>query len=87
MAESLKIEMVIDKDVIIGTLALGGELSNDNLTKDELKTWLKSHDSVEVDSRDLGDLAEVNFALAAFAVAGIVKALEKEKSEIKDKEK
>lgn len=79
--------MVIDKDTIIGTLAIGGELSNDNLTKDEVKTWVKSHDSVEVDSRDLGDLAEVNFALAAFALAGIAKALEKEKSEIKDKEK
>lgn len=87
MAEKLKIEILVDKDAIIGTLALGGELKNDDLTKDEVKAWVNSHDSVELDTKYLGDLADVNFALVAFALAGIVKALEKEKSEIKDKEK
>lgn len=52
MAETLKLEMLIDKDLIKGTLALGGGMK-DGTDSSRIKKWLDSHDSVEVDPKEL----------------------------------
>ena len=52
MAETLKLEMLVDKDLIKGTLALGGGMKN-GTDSIRIKEWLDSHDSVEVDPKEL----------------------------------
>lgn len=52
MAETLKLEMLVDKDLIKGTLALGGGMK-DGTDSSRIKKWLDSHDSVEVDPKEL----------------------------------
>lgn len=82
MAETLKLEMLVDKDLIKGTLALGG--MKDGTDSNRIKEWLDNHDSVEVDSKELfPESGEINLALGLIALAGIVKELINHKEEEK----
>lgn len=86
MAETLKLEMLVDKDLIKGTLALGGGMK-DGTYSGRIKEWLDSHDSVEVDPKELFSLCpesgEINLALGTIALAGIAKVLINHKEEEK----
>lgn len=83
MAEILKLEMFIDKDSIKGTLALVGGM-NDGTDSSRIKKWLDSHDSVEVDLKELfPESGEINLALGTIALAGIAKELINHKEEEK----
>lgn len=83
MAEILKLEVLVDKDLIKGTLALGGGMK-DGTDSDRIKKWLDSHDSVEVDPKELlPESGEVNLALGTIALAGIAKELMNHKEEEK----
>lgn len=83
MAEILKLEVLVDKDLIKGTLALGGGMK-DGTDSDRIKKWLDSHDSVEVDPKELfPESGEVNLALGKVALAGIAKELINYKEEEK----
>lgn len=83
MAETLKLEMLVDKDLIKGTLALGGGMKY-GTDSDRIKKWLDSHDSVEVDSKELfPESGEINLALGIIALAGIAKVLINHKEEEK----
>lgn len=82
MAEILKLEMLVDKDLIKGTLALGG--MNDGTDSSRIKKWLDSHDSVEVDPKELfPESGEINLALGTIALACIAKELINHKEEEK----
>lgn len=82
MAETLKLEMLVDKDLIKGTLALGG--MKDGTDSSRIKEWLDSHDSVEVDPKELfPESGEINLALGTIALAGITKELINHKEEEK----
>ena len=50
MAEILKLEMLVDKDLIKGTLALGGGMK-DGTDSSRIKKWLDNNDRVEVDPK------------------------------------
>ncbi len=83
MAEILKLEMLVDKDLIKGTLALGGGMK-DGTDSNHIKKWLDSHDSVEVDPTELfPGSGEINLALGTIALAGIAKELINHKEEEK----
>lgn len=83
MAEILKLEVLVDKDLIKGTLALGGGMK-DGTDSDRIKKWLDSHDSVEVDPKELfPESGEVNLALGIIALAGIANELINHKEEEK----
>lgn len=83
MAEILKLEVLVDKDLIKGTLALGGGMK-DGTDSDRIKKWLDSHDSVEVDPKELfPESGEVNLALGTIALAGIANELINNKEEEK----
>lgn len=83
MAETLKLEMFVDKDLIKGTLALGGGIK-DGTDSGRIKKWLDSHDSVEVDPKELfPESGEINLALGTIALAGIAKELMNHKEEEK----
>lgn len=83
MAEILKLEVLVDKDLIKGTLALGGGMK-DGTDSDRIKKWLDSHDSVEVDPKELfPESGEVNLALGMIALTGIAKELINHKEEEK----
>lgn len=83
MAEILKLEMLVDKDLINGTLALGGGMK-DGTDSSRIKKWLDSHDRVEVDPKELfPESGETNLALGAIALAGIAKELINHKEEEK----
>lgn len=83
MAEKLKLEMLVDKDLIKGTLALG-EGMKDETDSDRIKEWLDSHDRVEVDPIELfPESGEINLALGIIALAGIAKELINHKEEEK----
>ena len=83
MAEILKLEVLVDKDLIKGTLALGGGMK-DGTDLDRIKKWLDSHDSVEVDPKELfPESGEVILALGTIALAGIAKELMNHKEEEK----
>lgn len=83
MAEKLKLEMLVDKDLIKGTLALGGGMK-DETDSDRIKEWLDSHDRVEVDQIELfPESGEINLALGIIALAGIAKELINHKEEEK----
>lgn len=83
MAEILKLEVLVDKDLIKGALALGGGMK-DGTDSDRIKKWLDSHDSVEVDPKELfPESGEVNLALGTIALAGIAKELMNHKEEEK----
>lgn len=83
MAEKLKLEMLVDKDLINGTLALGGGMK-DETDSDRIKEWLDSHDRVEVDPIELfPESGEINLALGIIALAGIAKELINHKEEEK----
>lgn len=82
MAETLKLEILVDKDLIKGTLALGG--MKDGTDPSRIKKWLDSHDSVEVDPKELfPENGEINLALGAIALDGIAKVLINHKEEEK----
>lgn len=82
MAETLKLEMLVDKDLIKGTLALGG--MKDGTDSNRIKEWLDSHDRVEVDPKELfPESGEINLALGTIALAGIAKELINHKEEEK----
>lgn len=75
--------MLVDKDLIKGTLALGGGMK-DGTDSDRIKKWLDSHDRVEVDPKELfPESDEINLALGAIALAGIAKELINHKEEEK----
>lgn len=83
MAETLKLEMLVDKDLIKGTLASGGGMK-DGTDSSRIKKWLDSHDSVEVDPKELfPESGEINLALGTIALAGIAKELINHKEEEK----
>lgn len=83
MAETLKLEMLIDKDLLKGTLALRGGMK-DGTDSDRIKKWLDNHDSVEVDPKELfPENGEVNIGLGIIALAGIAKELINHKEEEK----
>lgn len=83
MAETLKLEMLVDKDLIKGTLALGGGM-NDGTDSSRIKEWLDSHDSVEVDPKEFfPESGEINLFLGTIALAGITKDLINHKEEEK----
>lgn len=83
MAEKLKLEMLVDKDLIKGTLALGGGMK-DETDSDRIKEWLDSHDRVEVDPIEFfPESGEINLALGIIALAGIAKELINHKEEEK----
>lgn len=84
MAETLKLEMLVDKDLIKGTLALGGGGMKDGTDSGRIKEWLDSHDRVEVDPIELfPESGEINLALGTIALAGIAKELINHKEEEK----
>ena len=83
MAEILKLEILVDKDLIKGTLALGGGMK-DGTDSNRVKEWLDSHDRVEVDPKELfPESGEINLALGTIALAGIAKVLINHKEEEK----
>lgn len=83
MAENLKLEMLVDKDLIKGALALGGGMK-DGTDSNRIKEWLDNHDSVEVDPKELFlESGEINLALGTIALAGITKELINHKEEEK----
>ncbi len=83
MAETLKLEMSVDKDLIKGTLALG-EGMKDGTDSGRIKEWLDSHDRVEIDPVELfPESGEINLALGIIALAGIAKELINHKEEEK----
>lgn len=83
MAETLKLEMSVDKDLIKGTLALGGGMK-DGTDLGRINEWLDSHDRVEVDPKELfPEIGEINLALGIIALAGIAKELMNHKEEEK----
>ncbi len=83
MEETLKLEMSVDKDLIKGTLALGGGMK-DGTDSGRIKEWLDSHDRVEVDPVELfPESGEINLALGTIALAGIAKELINHKEEEK----
>lgn len=83
MAETLKLEMSVDKDLIKGTLALVGGMK-DGTDSGRIKEWLDSHDRVEVDPIELfPESGEINLALGTIALAGIAKELINHKEEEK----
>lgn len=83
MAESLKLEMLIDKDLIKSVLALGGGMK-DGTDSDRIKKWLDNHDRVEADPKVLfPESREINLALGTIALAGIAKVLINHKEEEK----
>lgn len=56
----------------------------DGTDSDRIKKWLDSHDSVEVDPKELfPESGEVNLALGIIALAGIAKELINHKEEEK----
>lgn len=83
MAETLKLEMLVDKDLIKGTLALAGGMK-DGTDSNRIKEWLDSHDRVEVDPKELFPESDKNsLALGAIALAVIAKELINHKEEEK----
>lgn len=83
MAETLKLEMLVNKDLIKGTLASGGG-KKDGTDSSRIKKWLDSHDRVEVDPKELfPESGEINLALGIIALAGIAKELINHKEEEK----
>ena len=83
MAETLKIEILVDKDFIKGTLALGGDMK-DGTDSNCIKEWLDSHDRVEVDPKELfPESGEIKLALGIIALVGIAKELINHKEEEK----
>lgn len=83
MAEILKLEMLVDKDLIKGTLALGGDMK-DGTDSNRIKEWLDSHDRVEVYPKELfPENGDINLALGIIALAGIAKELMNHKEEEK----
>lgn len=84
MAETLKLEMLVNKDLIKGTLALLGGGMKDGTDSSRIKKWLDSHDRVEVDPKELfPEIGEINLALGTIALAGIAKELINHKEEEK----
>ena len=83
MAETLKLEMLVDKDLIKGTLALVGGMK-DGMDSSRIKEWLDSHDRVEVDPKEVfSESGEINLALGTIALASIAKELINHKEEEK----
>lgn len=83
MEEILKLEVLVNKDLIKGTLAFGGGMK-DGTDSGRIEKWLDSHDSVEVDPKELfPESGEVNLALGTIALAGIAKELINHKEEEK----
>ena len=83
MAETLKLEMLVDKGLIKGTLALGGGMK-DGMDSIRIKEWLDNHDSVEIDPKKLfPESGEINLALGKIALACIAKELINHKEEEK----
>lgn len=86
MVNKLNLIIKIDKDAIVGALTLFGELKSDKVSKDEVRKWLKSHDTVEEDLNKLSEKAEITIGISFVALAGIIKKLEQKKdNKIKEK--
>lgn len=78
MADTLKLTIEVDKDLIKGMLALGGGLK-DNTPSGEVKKWLNEHDSVELASSAINEIPEIGAAMATLALLGISKQMSDEK--------
>lgn len=78
MAENIKLTLEVDKDLIKGTLALGGGLK-DNTPSSIVKEWINEHDSVELPASVISDTPELGVAMATIVLLGISKELKKDK--------
>lgn len=78
MADSLKLTIEVDKDLIKGMLALGGGLKANTPTS-EVKKWINEHDSVELTSSAINEIPEMGAAMATLALLGISKQMSDEK--------
>lgn len=78
MADTLKLTIEVDKDLIKGMLALDGGLK-DNTPSGEVKKWLNEHDSVELASSAINGIPEMGAAMATLALLGISKQMSDEK--------
>lgn len=85
MADSLKLTIEVDKDLVKGMLALSGGLKDDT-PSGEVKKWLEEHDSVELTSSTINEIPEMGAAMATLALLGISKQMSVEKS-TKEEEK
>lgn len=78
MADTLKLTIEVDKDLIKGMLALGGGLK-DNTSSGEVKKWINEHDSVELASSTINEIPEMGAAMATLAILGICNQMSDEK--------
>ena len=78
MADTLKLTIEVDKDLIKGLLALGGGLK-DNTPSSEVKSWLDEHDSVELPSSAIDEIPNMGAAMATLAILGISKQMSNDK--------
>lgn len=78
MADTLKLTIEIDKDLIVGMLALGGGLKN-NIPTSMVKEWLNEHDDVNMPTSVTEKIPEMRAGLATLALLGISKQLSKDK--------
>ncbi|GEM_PF-1954183 len=78
MADTLKMTIVVDKDLIKGMLALGGGMKDDTPTS-EVKAWLNEHDSVELSESIINEIPKMGAAMATLALLGISKQMSDDK--------
>ncbi len=78
MADTLKLTVEVDKDLIKGMLALGGGMK-DNTPSIEVKAWLNEHDSVELSESTINEIPEMGAAMATLALLGISKQMSNDK--------
>lgn len=85
MADSVKLTIEVDKDLIKGMLALGGGLK-DNTPSSEVKKWINEHDSVELSASAISEIPDMGAAMATLALLGICKQMSDSK-QTKEEEK
>ena len=78
MADTLKMTIVVDKDLIKGMLALGGGMKDDTPTS-EVEAWLNEHDSVELSESIINEIPKMGAAMATLALLGISKQMSDDK--------
>lgn len=78
MADSLKLTIEVDKDLIKGMLVLGGGLKANTPTS-EVKKCINEHDSVELTSSAINEIPEMGAAMATLALLGICNQMSDEK--------
>lgn len=78
MAENIKLTVEVDKDLVRGMLAFGGDLK-DNTPSSIVKEWINEHDSVELPASVINDVPEMGAAMATLVLLGISNELKKDK--------